>query len=44
MSEWKVSYVAEMWVEADSEDEAIEKAVDEWAGMPDGNWEAERYS
>jgi hypothetical protein len=43
MSEWRVTYTATLWVEADSEAEAIELAVDEWGDTPDGTWEAERF-
>jgi hypothetical protein len=37
---WQVEYSATYWVEADSEEEAIEKGMEEHADMPNGDWEA----
>jgi hypothetical protein len=37
---WQVEYSAAYWVEATSEDEAIEKAMEEHSEFPDGSWEA----
>jgi hypothetical protein len=40
MASWQVEYSATYWVEAETEDEAIEKGIEEHADMPDGSWEA----
>jgi hypothetical protein len=40
MKTWQVEYNAAYWVEATSEDEAIEKAMESHAEFPDGSWEA----
>ena len=37
---WQVEYSAVYWVEAETEDEAIELAIESHADMPDGSWEA----
>lgn len=37
---YQVEYTAAYWVEADSEEEAIEKAMIEHADMPMGDWDA----
>ena len=37
---WQVEYSAAYWVEATSEDEAIELAMESHADLPDGSWEA----
>ena len=37
---WQVEYNAAYWVEATSEDEAIDKAMELHADLPDGSWEA----
>jgi hypothetical protein len=37
---WQVEYSAAYWVEATSEDEAIDKAMELHADLPDGSWEA----
>ena len=37
---WQVEYSAAYWVEATSEDEAIELAMEKHFDMPDGSWEA----
>lgn len=41
MASWQVTYDATYWVEAENEDEAIEKAMEIHADMPDGDWNAE---
>lgn len=41
MASWQVEYNATYWVEAETEDEAIEKAIEIHADMPDGDWNAE---
>jgi len=38
---WQVEYSATYWVQAESEDEAIELAIEEHSKGPDGSWEAE---
>jgi hypothetical protein len=40
MKTWQVEYNATYWVEAESEDEAIEKAIEQHENFPDGDWEA----
>jgi hypothetical protein len=37
---WQVEYSATYWVEAETEDEAIELAIESHSDMPDGSWEA----
>jgi hypothetical protein len=37
---WQVSYNATYWVEATSEDEAIDKGMEVHSELPDGDWEA----
>jgi hypothetical protein len=37
---WQVEYSAAYWVEAETEDEAIELAMEQHADLPDGSWEA----
>ena len=37
---WQVSYNATYWVEATSEEEAIDKGMEVHAELPDGDWEA----
>jgi hypothetical protein len=37
---WQVEYSAAYWVKATSEDEAIEKAMEQHFDLPDGSWEA----
>lgn len=37
---YQVEYSAVYWVTADSEEEAIEKAMVEQEEMPNGDWEA----
>lgn len=37
---YQVEYSATYWVEANSEDEAIELAMEEHYDTPDGSWEA----
>jgi hypothetical protein len=38
---YQVEYSATYWVQAESEDEAIELAMEEHYKAPDGSWEAE---
>jgi hypothetical protein len=40
MTTWQVEYNATYWVEAETEDDAIEKAIEIHADMPDGSWDA----
>jgi hypothetical protein len=40
MKTWQVEYNAAYWVEAETEDEAIELAMEKHAELPDGDWEA----
>lgn len=40
MASWEVVYDAIYWVEAETEEEAIEKAMEIHADMPDGDWNA----
>jgi hypothetical protein len=37
---WQVEYSATYWVEATNEEEAIEKAIESHADLPNGDWEA----
>jgi hypothetical protein len=37
---WQVDYSATYWIEANSEDEAIELGMEQHADMPDGSWVA----
>jgi spore germination protein YaaH len=37
---WQVEYNATYWVEATSEDEAIDLAMEKHADLPDGDWNA----
>ncbi len=37
---WQVEYSATYWVDAETEDEAIDKAMESHAEFPDGSWEA----
>jgi hypothetical protein len=41
LKSWQVEYSATYWVKAESEDEAIELAIEEHSKGPDGSWEAE---
>ena len=41
MASWQVEYNATSWVEAETEDEAIELAIEQHADLPDGDWNAE---
>jgi hypothetical protein len=41
LKSWQVEYSATYWVQAESEDEAIELAMEEHYKAPDGSWEAE---
>jgi hypothetical protein len=40
---WQVEYSSTYWVEAESEDEAIEAAIERHAKSPDGDWSADLY-
>jgi hypothetical protein len=40
MASWQVEYNATYWVEAETEDEAIELAIESHADLPNGDWEA----
>lgn len=40
MATWQVEYNATYWVEAASEEEAIQLAIDEHEDMPNGDWDA----
>lgn len=40
MKTYQVEYTAVYWVDATSEDEAIEKAIEIHSDMPDGDWNA----
>lgn len=40
MKTWQVEYDATYWVEAETEEEAIEKAIEIHSDMPDGDWNA----
>lgn len=37
---WQVNYIATYWVKAESEEQAIDTAMEEHAKFPDGIWEA----
>ena len=37
---WQVEYSAVYWVDAETEDEAIEKGMEAHSEFPDGSWEA----
>jgi hypothetical protein len=41
MASWQVEYNATYWVEAETEDEAIELAIEQHSDLPDGDWNAE---
>jgi len=40
MKTWQVEYSATYWVQAESEDEAIEKGMEVHSELPDGDWNA----
>jgi hypothetical protein len=40
MKTWQVEYTAAYWVEAESEDEAIDLAMEKHSELPDGDWNA----
>jgi hypothetical protein len=40
MKTWQVNYIATYWVRAETEDEAIDLAMEEHFNNPDGSWEA----
>lgn len=37
---WQVEYNATYWVEAETEEEAIEKGMEVHSDLPDGDWNA----
>ena len=41
MKTWKVEYNATYWVEAETEDEAIDLGMEKHSELPDGDWNAE---
>jgi hypothetical protein len=41
MASWQVTYEATYWVEATTEEEAIDLAIDKHSELPDGDWSAE---
>jgi hypothetical protein len=40
MKTWQVNYNATYWVEAETEDEAIDLGMEKHSELPDGSWEA----
>ena len=40
MKTYQVEYSATYWVQADSEEQAIELAIEQHEQLPDGDWEA----
>jgi hypothetical protein len=40
MKTWQVEYSATYWVEATSEEEAIDLAIEEHSDLPNGDWSA----
>ena len=40
MKSWQVEYSATYWVNAETEDEAIELGMEKHSEFPDGSWEA----
>jgi hypothetical protein len=40
MKTYQVEYQATYWVEAESEEQAIELAIEQHEHLPDGDWEA----
>jgi hypothetical protein len=40
MKTWQVEYNATYWVEAETEEEAIDLAIESHADLPNGDWEA----
>ncbi len=40
MKTYQVEYQATYWVQAESEEQAIELAIEEHIDMPNGDWEA----
>jgi hypothetical protein len=40
MKSWQVEYSAVYWVDAETEDEAIELGMEKHSEFPDGSWEA----
>jgi len=40
MATWQVEYTATYWVEAETEEEAIDKGMEVHSDLPDGDWNA----
>jgi hypothetical protein len=40
MKSWQVEYSATYWVNAETEDEAIELGMEKHSELPDGDWNA----
>jgi hypothetical protein len=40
---WQVEYSATYWAEAETEEQAIELAIERHAKLPDGDWSADLY-
>jgi hypothetical protein len=40
MKSWQVEYSAVYWVEATSEEEAIDLAIEQHSDLPNGDWSA----
>jgi hypothetical protein len=40
MKTWQVEYSATYWVEATSEEEAIDLAIEQHSDLPNGDWSA----
>jgi hypothetical protein len=40
MKTWQVEYNATYWVEAETEDEAIDLGIEAHSQLPDGDWKA----
>jgi hypothetical protein len=40
MKTWQVEYSAAYWVKAETEDEAIELAIEQHSDLPNGDWNA----
>jgi hypothetical protein len=44
MTKYVVIYQAEISVEADTEEQALDYAIDEWGANPDGVWTVEKVA
>lgn len=40
MKTWQVEYTAVYWVDAETEDEAIDLAIEQHSDLPNGDWNA----